>query len=43
MMARNAKATKIFMDPIISPAQARFGWRFWLLTLAWFVRVAIGQ
>ena len=41
MMARNAKATKIFMDPIISPAQARFGWRFWLLTLAALVAMAV--
>ena len=41
MMARNAKATRIFMDPIISPAQARFGWRFWLLTLAALVAMAV--
>ncbi len=41
MMARNAKATKIFMDPIINSAPSRFGWRFWLLTLAAVLTVAV--
>lgn len=41
MMARSAKATKIFMDSIISPAQVRFGWRFWLVTLAAVAAVAV--